>query len=295
MTAYDPLMPEKLTGFGVFDEMYSSDVQDLKTPNNMQDIVNAINARPNHNPNEVQLRQEYKAWLEAILKPIFNEDDAGRYFNGYMDLPQYDPPAPHFLAMKQQWTTPADSQIKTWKPNPDFVEGIAGPQLPEWISTALGPYVRPDVAMVVALPNLIAEFNCKGGMKIAHQQARLDGGYASQGLFKLYEYLRGLGQPYEDLDFTQYFLDHALVGSIEYNGEIIIGNVHWATISKEPGRKVDYHMRRVMGHLSRGLGFKDFVTYRTQARNFRQYFSNEREKIFKELSGLPQPRNPRET
>ena len=295
MTAYDPLMPEKLTGFGVFDEMYSSDVQDLKTPNNMQDIVNAINARPNHNSNEVQLRQEYKAWLEAILKPIFNEDDAGRYFNGYMDLPQYDLPAPHFLAIKQQWTTPADSQIKTWKPNPDFVEGIAGPQLPEWISTALGPYVRPDVAMVVALPNLIAEFNCKGGMKIAHQQARLGGGYASQGLFKLYEYLRGLGQPYEDLDFTQYFLDHALVGSIEYNGEVMIGNVHWATKSKDPDRKADYHMRRVMGHLTRGLDFKDFVKYQTQARNFRRYFSNVREKIFMELSGLPQPRNPRET
>lgn len=300
MTAYDPLMPERLTEFGVFDETYSEDIEDLKTPKNIHDIVNSITSLQNDSTNEAQLRQEYKAWLETILKPVFNEDDAGRYFNGYMDVPPYDPPAPHFLAIKQQWTAPIDSQIKTWKANPDFVEGIAGPQLPNWISTALGSYVRPDIAMAVALPNFIAEFKGKGVMKIAHQQARLDGGYASQGFFKLYEHLRKLGEgkrgePYKNLDFTQNFLGQALVGSIEYNGEVMICNVHWASRSKDADRKVDYHMRRVMGHLTRGLGFDDFVKYRAEARNFRRYFSNVRENIFKELSDLPHPKKPAET
>jgi hypothetical protein len=44
----------------------------------------------------------------------------------------------------------------SWKPNPDFVEGIIGRLLPRWISTALGSYVRPDMALTVALPNLTA-------------------------------------------------------------------------------------------------------------------------------------------
>src|SRR5579862_7427632 len=87
-----------------------------------------------------------------------------------------------------------DSQIKTWKPTPDFVEGIIGRLLLKWISTALGPYVRPDVALTVALPNLMVEFKGNGSMKIAHQQVRLDGWYASQSLFKLYEHLRQLGE-----------------------------------------------------------------------------------------------------
>ena len=41
--------------------------------------------------------------------------------------------------------------------------------------------VIPDSDAAMALPKIIAEFKGKGYMKIAHQQARLDGGYATQG------------------------------------------------------------------------------------------------------------------
>jgi hypothetical protein len=113
------------------------------------------------------------------------------------------------------------------------------------------------MALTVALPNLMVEFKGNGSMKIAHQQVRLGGGYASQSLFKLYEHLRQLGEgegefakPYKNLEFTKNFLDQALVGSIEFNSEVIVGNVHWPTMSKDVDRKVDYHMRRVMCHFT---------------------------------------------
>src|SRR5271168_5263986 len=103
-------------------------------------------------------------------------------------------------------------------------------------------------------------------MKIAHQQARLNGGFASQGLYRLYSHI---GHP-------EKCLGKALVGSLEYNGEIIIGNVHWATRStSEPGG-VDYHMRRVMSHFTRGLSFEDFVKNRAEARSFRRFFADKR-------------------
>jgi hypothetical protein len=63
MTAYDPLMPEKLTGFGVFDEMYSDDVEDLKTPKNMQDIVHAITSLQNDNTTKFSLARSIELGL----------------------------------------------------------------------------------------------------------------------------------------------------------------------------------------------------------------------------------------
>jgi hypothetical protein len=167
--------------------------------------------------------------------------------------------------------------------------------LPNWISDALGSYVRPDISLTVAIPNLVAEFKGNGSMKIAHHQARLDGGFASQGFFKLYDYISQLGETYRHLKASERCLDKALVGSLEYNAEVIVGNVHWATKSTSTPGRVDYHMRRVMCHFTRGLDFKDFIKIRTEARNFRRHFANVREKIFKELVGLPRPASAQET
>ena len=131
----------------------------------------------------------------------------------------------------------------------------------------------------MALPNFVAEYKGKGDMKIAHQQARLDGGFASQGLYRLYNQTGHL----------KTCLGQALVGSLEYNGEIIIGNVHWATESASNPGGVDYHMRRVMSHFTRGLSFEDFVKNRAEARSFRRFFADKRKKVLKELLALQQP------
>jgi hypothetical protein len=303
MTSYDPQMPWKLADYGVFDEMFDGD--ELKKPRNLQAILKHITSMQNDGRNKSREMEkgEYKRWAEAILAPAFSEDTAGLWFHPYMDIDILPLPPPHLKETNTQWKTMPDSQIRTWKPKPDFVEGIIGQNLPRWVSNALGAYVIPDSDAAMALPNLVAEFKGKGYMKIAHQQARLDGGYATQGFFKLYKHLdklngegKGkLGDLYKGLDFTGNFLDQALVGSLEFNGEVIIGNVHWAAKSTDVDREVDYHMRRVMCHLTRGIGFDDFIKNQAEARNFRQYFTNVREKIFKELLEIPQPGKPLET
>jgi hypothetical protein len=78
---------------------------------------------------------------------------------------------------------------------------------------------------------------------------------------------------------------------MEYNGDIINGNVHWATESaSEPG--VDYHMHQVMLHGTRGFDFEDFVKKRAIVRNFRRYFADKREVTLKELQSLPRGPTP---
>ena len=124
----------------------------------------------------------------------------------------------------------------------------------------------------MALPNFIAEYKGKDLIKTAHQRARLDGGIATQGLFRLYSHL---GCP-------EKCLDRVLVGAMEYNGDIIIGNVHWATeLASKLG--VNYHMHQVMLHSTRGFDFEDFVKKRAIVRNFRRYFADKREVTLKEL------------
>jgi hypothetical protein len=151
-----------------------------------------------------------------------------------------------------------------------------GRHLPVWITHALGAYVKPESKL--ALPNFMVEYKGKGSMKIAHQQARLDGGFGSQGFFKLYDYLK--------TDLGDCF-DQPLVGTVEYNGEIIIGNVHWATKSTSTITGVEYHMRRVMAHFTRGVSFNEFVKNRAKIRSFRRYFANVRERILKQLQEIP--------
>jgi hypothetical protein len=42
MSTYDPLMPERLTEYGVFNEVWSKDVHNVKNSKNLQDIMKAI-------------------------------------------------------------------------------------------------------------------------------------------------------------------------------------------------------------------------------------------------------------
>jgi hypothetical protein len=53
--------------------------------------------------------------------------------------------------------------------------------------------------------------------------------------------------------------DRAFVGTIESNAETMVGNVHWATRSHDKSRDVEYHMRRVFHHFTRGITRKDFL------------------------------------
>lgn len=120
-------------------------------------------------------------------------------------------------------------------------------------------------------------------MKIAHTQCRLDGAVAAQGYYELH----GLyGDP-------RVVLNTALVGTVEFNGESFVGNVHWVSQPSSGGKELEYHMRRVMCFFARGLKVEDFVTARRAARNFRAYFSEVRAEHLRKLQGLnPRPPPP---
>ncbi len=276
MATWDTAMPQALDESGFFDEMWSDANKDFNEPPNLGKVLEEMKSLPSGPTDEIELKKDYKDWVETILAPTFSEDSAGVWFYAYMNIPLLKLPPPHYKEDNQQWTVSPDSQVKPWRPKPDYVEGIDGRHLPLWITQALGAYVKPESKL--ALPNFMVEYKGKGSMKIAHQQARLDGGFGSQGFFKLYEFLKKhlghcFGQP--------------LVGTVEYNGEIIIGNVHWATKSTSSTTGVEYHMRRVMAHFTRGVSFDQFVRNRAEMRNFRWYFANIRASILKKLQEIP--------
>ncbi len=73
-------------------------------------------------------------------------------------------------------------------------------------------------------------------MKLAHTQCRLDGALAARGYYELY----GLcGDP-------SVVLNTAFVGTVEFNGESFVGNVHWISQPSNGGKEFEYHMTRVL-------------------------------------------------
>jgi hypothetical protein len=75
----------------------------------------------------------------------------------------------------------------------------------------------------------------------------------------------------------------------------MVGNVHWATRSRDKSRDVEYHSRRVFHHFTRGINRKDFLRCCDQARRFRRHFQDVREDILAKLRKLrvpsPKPRS----
>jgi hypothetical protein len=284
MSTYDPSMPTKLTRCGMFDEKWFDDKIGLKKPDNLQSMLNGISSFNNDSGDKAQW-DDYKKYVSSLLAPSYSEDMAGDLLTIYLGIPLTELQQPHYKERNLPWRPlPPDSQVRDWKPKPDYAEGIIADQLPVWIldHPDIGTYVNPDSDQLMALPNFMAELKGKGYMKIAHQQARLDGGVAAQALFKLYNHL----------ETPEKCWGQALVGSLEFNGEVMIGNVHWASKPTSNTRDADYHMCRIMCHFTRELGFEGFVKNRAEARSFRQYFANVRRKILKELQGIPQPPTP---
>jgi hypothetical protein len=139
----------------------------------------------------------------------------------------------------------------------------------------LGNYAKPITGL--AFPNFIVEHKSEGSMRIAHTQCRLDGAFAARAYYELH----GLyGSP-------EIALNTALVGTVEFNGEIFVGNVHWVSKPSNDGKELSYHMRRVACFFTRGLCVEDFLEARRIARNFREYFADLRVEHLRKLQDLP--------
>lgn len=276
-STHDPLMPAKLDKCGVFDEKWDELAQEIEEPGNFQALKHEIALPQASNEGPDEDVAEYREWFETISVPSYGEADATSWCKGYLDIPAYRLKYPHFKVEKMKFEAPVDSQVLEFTPVPDYIEGITPNELPEWIISSLGCYVRPGSE--IAIPNFIAEFKGKGSMQIAHRQARLDGAVAAQGYFKLLT-LCNVGEER---------FDKALVGTIESNAETIVGNVHWAIKTQDKTRPVEYRMRRVFHHFTRGINRRDFLRCREQARRFRQHFHNVREDLLAKLRALNAP------
>ena len=280
ITVFSQTFLDELTERGILDQNFDQKTSELHKPSNYDAIRTAIlQARPNDVPSPA----EYENYLQ-VLKDVSNETAVqtklyGLFFGNAEALRE-----PHLESAGQQWTKyqPITGQIprKDCKqvPHPDTAEGLRAVEIPRWIRKRLLGYASPCSRF--AFPNFVVELKRDGSMYTAHVQSRHCGAVALQGFV---EYFVQLENNSEDA------WNDARVGSIEFNGEVVVGNVHWATRSKDDFKSRNYHMKRVMSRFTCGLDYEDFKAARNEARNFREYFSKEREKFHKRCIRLAGP------
>lgn len=283
MSTYDKNLPEELTRRRVYDELLPPDSEN---PMNLLAIQNAVLVEDGVSTDfvqpSVQEVTDYIEFCQIIASVGINEAQiAKRAFDLYFGIrPQLE--EKHACGVSQRWVDFPEPKIRQ-KPNPDYFEGLASIVLPEWVEKHLGNYARPVAG--IAFPNFLAELKSEGSMKIGHTQCRLDGACAARGYYELH----GLyGNP------NDVVLNTALVGTIEFNGEICVGNVHW--VSKPLGGRgeLEYHMKRAFCFFTRGLSAEDFLKGRRAARNFRAHFAELRAEHLKKLQGLKHRPHPQD-
>lgn len=280
MSTYDKNLPEQLTRRGIFDEILPLDPAKPKNLSAIQDALLASPPSPGTvTPSDEEINQ-YSVYCQIITSVgILESDLAARAFVPFFGVPIVLP-KPHVRGGKQQWGETAEPKIQQ-RPKPDYFEGLSSYCVPEWVEKHLKNYARPFPE--IAFPNFLVEHKSEGSMKVAHTQCRLDGALAARGYYELY----GLfGDP-------SVVLNTALVGTVEFNGESFVGNIHWVSQPSGGGKELEYHMRRVVCFFARGLKVEDFLTARRAARNFRAYFSELRAEHLKKLKDLtPRPHPP---
>ncbi|MCJ1248409.1 hypothetical protein MMC30_005626 [Trapelia coarctata] len=127
------------------------------------------------------------------------------------------------------------------------------------------------------------ELKRNGSMYVAYTQNRHNGAVTARAYHEYYQQIR------KDPDGS---FNVARVGSLHFNGDIIEGNIHWVSKARGDGvspKDRKYHMTRVMCNFTTGLGIDDFQRARQEARNFRDYFRGERQKLLDEMVLLAVP------
>lgn len=155
-------------------------------------------------------------------------------------------------------------------PKPDCAEGLKKQRVPKWIFNDLNGLIAPSS---LAFPNFILELKRDGSMYTAYAQNMHNGSTAVQAYHEYYAQI--LNTPDESWNIAR-------VGSIQFNGSIVEGNIHWVSKIDGDGTRPqdrEYHMTRVMHNSTTGLGLEDFEKARREARNFRDYFRNVREEL----------------
>ncbi|KAI9876899.1 MAG: hypothetical protein M1830_005325 [Pleopsidium flavum] len=281
-----PKFATDLTRRGILEQQFAEHHKLPPKPKNLHAIESALQKRRNSPPPTVQ---DYIDYSEKVCDTS-NESEVG------MDLfyPYFGKEVrnDHKIKKNEKWKDHVPIQGPKLKtkypkaPRPDYAEGLKVIDMPEQIEEELSGLAIPSSEL--AFPNFTAEMKRDGSMYLAHIQNRNNGSVASQAWHEYYTKIHS--DPDKSWDFAN-------VGSIQFNGDVVIGNVHW--VSKlsgdgSQGEQRQYHMRRVFGHCITGLGTEVFAQGRQEARNFRDYFYDLREKLRRDLLVEPESLTPPE-
>lgn len=280
ISVYNQAFIVELKDRGILDHQFKQTGFDLKTPSNYRQIRNAIvKDRPRDHPSMA----EYRDYTELAFS-VSNEPDVGVIYPIFFGVPP-KLRVPHLNAIDKRWnehkpiTGAIDLSSRSQAPQPDLAEGLDANEVPRWIREQLSEYSMPRAEL--AFPNYLVELKRDQSMFVGHVQNRHAGAIASQAFVEYYVQL------HKDSSSAW---DNARVGSIEFNGDIVVGNIHWVSSSDQSGQDPTirkYHMTRAMCRFTHGLSYDDFKLARKEARNFREYFVRDRERFLKACKKMP--------
>ena len=281
-TVYSQTFVGELKERGVLDQRFEKNGFILEKPSNYDKIRSAIEKdRPHDRPSNA----DYKEYTEAVFSAS-NETEQKELYDLLFGISK-PIKSPHLKQQDQRWLKQepiigdVDPRDCKQAPQPDLVEGFDATEIPRWIRKHLKGYAVPRAQL--AFPNFLVELKRDKSMYTAHVQNRHCGAVASQAFVEYFVRLR------KDPDLAW---NIAKVGSVEFNGDIFVGNLHWASSPDITGRNRksrQYHMTRVMCRFTYGLTFEDFEIACKEARNFREYFLGDRDEFLEECVKLPVP------
>ena len=279
-TLYSSKMVDELTRRGILEQQYPPE-----KPKNYEEIRQAI-LKPRQSPPPSE--DEYIEYSKEVRDANNESAIAMVPFTSFFGLNSvHHLKAGHKKESNQLWidhqhilgdADSVDVDVKI-APKPDYAEGLAVPKIPRWICKDLGGIGVPSARL--AFPNFIAELKRDGSMFVGHTEIRHYGSVGAQAYHQYYAQIQ------KDLEESW---NTARVGSVQFNGLVVEGNVHWVSKCNGDGTKPEnrkYHMTRIMGHFTSGLSFEVFQVARREARNFRDYFQTVREKHLQDFQLKP--------
>ena len=283
-TAYDKEFLDILEEQGVLEQQFPDKEPVPKVPKNYDDIRSAINKDRPHSPEPTVL--DYNQYARAVFSSRSEDAVRRKLFSFFFGLPMNIKDG-HLDEDDRGWSkcvaimgtsSPGDCKQK---PKPDYVEGLKIPDLPAWMRKRLGALAVPSGTM--AFPNFAVELKRDVSMFTAHAQNRHCGSIAAQAYHEYYNLIR---------DTPEESWGIAKVASVEFNGDVVVGNVHW--VENNDGEDLSrenrtYHMTRALCRFTCGLDYDDFKIARKEARNFRDYFFDIRDDLRTDCRSLRSP------
>lgn len=282
ISLYSQKFANRLEAQGILGHHFPENKTKLRVPDNFETIKSFIQ-KPRKSPEPTEY--DYKKYAETLFRAGSCENKIYTLFNMFFDVPILLENG-HLREIQQKWTKifPIGTQDIEHRPRPGYAEGLKTSNLPQWVRTRLGSLITFNEQ--INLPNFIVELKREGSQLKAHQQNIYNGAFGSQAYHSYYEHI--LQTPDESWDMAK-------VGTLVFDGDTVVGNVHW--VSKSPNNEIrdrDFLVARVFCHFTLGTGLEDFRTARRAARNFHDYFRRVRSDLRRDCAELINPAAPKD-